>query len=156
MNVSFPLFITLFLFFGSCQTGQNKDIGKEFEWLAGTWKLLDTETPVYETWVLEGQEWQGESFAAVSGMKVPTEIIKLYREGENIIFSQRVKDRDNGDPVDFVLSKTDKNSYTFSNPDYPFPSEITYSRISDVAMKVKISGRRNGNYTEVFLEYVRK
>ncbi len=151
------LFIFFYLIiFSACSTSRSDEIGNEFKWLAGTWKLLDTETPVFETWVLEGQEWQGESYAAIKGMKVPTEKIKLYREGDNIIFSQRVKDRDNGDPVDFVLSRSEKGSYTFSNPEHSFPAEITYSKVSDVAMKVKISGKRDGQYTEVFLEYVRK
>lgn len=156
MKFVYVVILTGLLLLGSCTSAINTDIGKEFAWLAGTWKLLDAETSVFEAWVLEGQEWQGESYAAVNGMKVPTEKIKLYREGEQIIFSQRVKDRDNGEPVDFVLKKKEKNSYLFVNPEYSFPSEIMYIKVSDVAMKVKISGKRDGNYTEVFLEYVRK
>ena len=43
-----------------CAGMQQEDIGPEFAWLAGTWKLLDAESDVFESWVLEGAEWQGE------------------------------------------------------------------------------------------------
>jgi hypothetical protein len=152
-HCTFFLLLPLLL---SCGGGRTADIASEFAWLEGTWKLLDAEMAVYEAWHLEGEEWQGESYAAVDGMKVPTEKIRLYREGDRIVFSQRVKDRDNGEPVDFLLTEKKRNQYTFANPDYPFPSSITYTRVSDVAMKVRISGQRNGAWTEVFLEYVRK
>lgn len=141
---------------GACHRNDGKDIIREFAWIEGTWKLLDTEMSVFEAWYPEGREWQGESYAAVNGMKVPTEKIRLYREGDRIVFSQRVKDRDGGEPVDYVLTGQDKNSWTFSHPDYYFPSEITYTRVSDVAMKVRIKGIREGQFTEIFLEYVRQ
>lgn len=151
----FPVLMLIAVLTG-CGSSSVTDVTREFAWLEGTWKLLDTEMAVFEAWHLEGEEWQGESYAAVDGMKVPTERIRLYRQGRQIIFSQRVKDRDGGEPVDFILTTRKKNAYTFSNPDYPFPSEITYTRVSDVAMKVHVSGMRNGAWTEVFLEYVRK
>ena len=139
-----------------CAGMQQEDIGPEFAWLAGTWKLLDAESDVFESWVLEGAEWQGESYAAIAGMKHPTEKIRLYREKGRTVYSVRVKGQNGGLPVDFVLSAKDKGSWTFSNPGHDFPREITYIRVSDVALKVHLAGLRDGAYTEVRLEYVKK
>lgn len=139
-----------------CAGLQQEDIGTEFAWLAGTWKLLDADSDIFEHWVLEGAEWQGESYAAIDGMKHPTEKIRLYREKGRTVYSARVKGQNGGQPVDFVLSARDKGSWTFRNPGHDFPQEITYTRVSDVALKVHLSGLRDGTYTEVRLEYVKK
>lgn len=141
---------------GGCPATRSLDITGEFAWLEGSWRLLDAETPVYEVWSLEGEEWQGESYAAVQGMKVPTERIRLFKEGGRVIYAQQVKGRDGGNPVDFVLTAREEGRYTFSNPEYAFPSSITYVRVSDIAMKVQIQGIREGAFTEIWLEYVRK
>lgn len=151
------IFIILFVLFTSgCFSPQRTDIVKDFEWLSGTWKLLDAKTNIYEAWHLEGEEWQGESYAAVNGMKVPTEKIKLYKEKGFVIYSQRVKDRDDGAPVDFVLTERGKNRFTFSNSKYTFPQTITYNKVGDVGLKIKLTGEKDGQPTVMMLEYVRK
>lgn len=150
--LSLPALATL----PGCGALQQEDIGTEFAWLAGTWKLLDADSDVFESWVLEGAEWQGESYAAIAGMKHPTEKIRLYRDKGRTVYSARVKGQNGGQAVDFVLSARDKGSWTFSNPGHDFPREITYIRVSDVALKVHLAGLRDGAYTEVRLEYVKK
>ncbi len=150
------LSLLAFLPWTGCTGLQQEDIGTEFAWLAGTWKLLDADSEVFESWVLEGAEWQGESYAAIAGMKHPTEKIRLYREKGRTVYSARVKGQNEGRAIDFALSAKDKDSWTFSNPGHDFPREITYIRVSDVALKVHLKGMRDGAYAEVKLEYVRK
>lgn len=147
---------TFLLIVAACHSGKRVDVAREFAWLEGTWKLADAESDVFEAWQLHDGAWHGESYAAVAGMKVPTEKIRLYAEGREVIFTQRVKDRDDGAPVDFRLSERTRKSWTFTNSSYPFPSTITYTRVGDVGMKVDISGIRDGDPVEIALEYVKR
>jgi hypothetical protein len=140
----------------ACQSGKRVDLDREFAWMEGTWKLADASSEVFEAWHMEDGEWRGESYAAVAGMKVPTEKIRLFAEGREIIFSQRVKDRDDGRPMRFQLSDRSRKSWTFTHTADAFPSAITYTRIGDKGMQVRISGQRDGDPVEIALDYDRQ
>jgi hypothetical protein len=149
------LFIAL-LGLGACGGSSEVDLEKDFEWMAGTWKLVDASSEVFEMWQWENGKWAGESYAAIQGMKVPTEKIDLLQEGTTIIYRQRVKDRLNGDPVDYNLTERSRRTFTFQTDTDIFPKEIIYTRSGGNGMKVEVQGNRDGEWTRIQLEYIKQ
>jgi uncharacterized protein YciI len=113
------------------------------DFLEGTWKMENKE--VYERWdKLNDNSLKGFSYKVENGQMSLSEYIDIDIVGKDIIYTAIVLDQNKGKGVSFKLTKTD-NSYTFENPKHDFPKKITYQKISDTELFVKVSdGKQKG------------
>jgi hypothetical protein len=115
---------------------------KEFGWLVGTWKLKDKN--VFEVWKVaaDGKELSGFSFRTKTSDTTAMESIRLVYADDSFHYIPDVP----GDqpPVDFRITKYDKQSFVAENPLHDFPKIIRY-RFTEKENKKFIEATIEGN-----------
>lgn len=118
------------------------------DFLAGTWKVQGRET--YEQWTVTGPaalEGEGYEVRKNDPHKV-TERLAITRKGNDIVYTAIVPGQNKGKPVDFRLVRSD-SVWIFENKAHDFPKQITYRRIDNDEMFVRVTdgGSRGFSFT---------
>jgi K+/H+ antiporter YhaU regulatory subunit KhtT len=125
----------LVLFIATFQTSQIDDL----QFLAGTWKVANKEN--YETWVLkEKGQLEGSSYKIRNNNKQVDEYLSIKNTGEKIIYTARVLNQNNAQPVEFTLNKMVKGRLSFENMAHDFPQKIQYTKLNDTTVFVAVLG----------------
>lgn len=127
---------------------------RQFQWLAGTWKIPGKE--IFETWrAVEGSEnLLGRSFRVKDADTIVTETISLeYHNGSYHYIPDVAGDQG---PVDFKIIRKDGKSFVAENPQHDFPKIIRYRLVRkddrDV-LEAQIEG--NGKVTAYTFEKIK-
>ena len=112
---------------------------KDLHFLAGTWKVEKKET--YETWKLNKDNLlEGSSYKIKTGNKQVEEELSIKMSAEKIIYTARVLNQNNAQPIAFVLNKEVQGKFSFENPNHDFPKKIQYTKLNDTTLFVAVLG----------------
>ncbi len=99
-----------------------------FGWLAGTWEINRTAGGNrLEIWTLK----KDGSFSA-KGIRVEAkdtsllEKIDLVMREDQYYYIATVPEQNNGNPIEFKMTKSEGSVFTFENPKHDFPQRIIY------------------------------
>ncbi|MGJ1196497.1 DUF6265 family protein [Sphingobacterium spiritivorum] len=112
--------------------------------LKGTWKVDNAE--VYEHWdQLNDNTLKGFSYKMKDGQMNVTEYLEVTQIKDNLVYTATVVNQNLGKPVSFTMKKKD-GELIFENPKHDFPKQITYRKLSDMEIEVRISDLKQKEY----------
>ncbi|MFT3739954.1 MAG: DUF6265 family protein [Breznakibacter sp.] len=121
--------------------------------LEGTWKTEQDET--YEHWdKLNDNHLKGFSYKIKDGQITVSKYLDISRTRSKIIYHATVLHQNSGKSIGFKLIKND-HTYSFANPKHDFPKIITYQKLSDTEVLVKISDGKQKNHTYKLTKHVK-
>jgi predicted enzyme related to lactoylglutathione lyase len=113
--------------------------------LQGTWKMKDAE--VYEHWdKLNDYAMKGITYVIESGQITFFEYLDLFYKNDTINYVATVVGQNKGQSIAFAMTQSD-TIFSFENPQHDFPKIITYQKISDDELIVKISDGKTKEIT---------
>ena len=126
--------------------------------LKGSWEMkFEGGASVIETWEqVNDTLYRGMSYEVTNGDSTLTERLQLVSRNDEIFYIPSVIDQNEGNPVEFKLTKREGGSFTFENPQHDFPNTIKYVFHGNDSLTASISGPFNGEVRELDFEYVRK
>ncbi len=132
-----------------------KNNSMEFEkinCLEGNWQNISDSSKFYENWKkINDSLFDGEAFVIAGNDTVFNEKMSIEKSGENIFYNATVSDQNEAKPISFKLIYFFKTEMIFENKEHDFPNKITYKKISDDLLTVKIEGKQKGrNHFEYF------
>jgi hypothetical protein len=108
-----------------------------FDFLQGTWKMDGKE--IYEHWdKLNNYSMKGVSYAIDDEQIVIFEYLEMLSDNDIVIYVATAVGENDGLGIAFTMTRSD-SIFSFENPQHDFPKIITYQKISDNEMTVKIS-----------------
>jgi hypothetical protein len=108
-----------------------------FDFLQGTWKMEDKE--IYEHWdKMNDNSMKGVSYAVDNKKIIVFEYLDLFRNNDTVIYTATVVGQNEGVGIAFIMTRSD-SIFFFENPRHDFPKIITYQKVADDEMIVKIS-----------------
>lgn len=110
------------------------------DFLEGTWKVTDKE--VYERWTKLGDKtFKGEGFMLKDGNKKVAEILDINDQSGKLTYYATVMGQNDNMPIAFKYNKTEKDVFSFENPNHDFPKKIVYKKISDSELFITVIGK---------------
>lgn len=124
---------------------------KDLHFLAGTWKVQNKEN--YETWILKEKELlEGNSYKIRNGNKQIDEYLSIKVSGDKIIYTAKVMNQNNAQPVTFELNKMVKDKFSFENPTHDFPKKIQYTKRNDTTLFVAVLGQDEKGFSYTMIK----
>ncbi|MGZ8539013.1 MAG: DUF6265 family protein [Chitinophagaceae bacterium] len=113
-----------------------------FDKLTGTWQSEDGNS--FERWTKnDNGTYRSAGFSIKAGDTSWNEQANVYRENDNWVFENTVKDQNDGKAIKFIASGLTENSVQFSNPAHDFPTDINYTIANDNSLNAFIVGPNN-------------
>jgi len=124
------------------------------DFLQGTWKMEGKE--IYEHWDKPSdRRLKGFSYALKGGQLTVSEYLDIVQRDDRTIYTATVLNQNQGQSVDFLLTASD-STYTFENLNHDFPQKITYKKMADSAIFVRVFGKnREGFSYQMKKQYVK-
>lgn len=111
----------------------------DLAFLQGKWKVENKET--YESWKLNADNTlTGSSFKVKEGKEVISEHLSLTINGDKIIYSAKVLNQNNGEPINFTLNQEVTGKFSFENLTHDFPKKIRYTKLDEKTLFVEVLG----------------
>lgn len=141
MKTIFGLLIcTLF-----CNALPNKTI-KDLHFLNGTWKIENKQS--YETWKINNDSsLEGNSYKIKDGNKRIDEYLAIKAAAGKIIYTARVLNQNNGQPVDFTMNASVTDKFSFENLEHDFPKKIQYTKLNDTTLFIAVLGENDKGFS---------
>lgn len=139
-------FITLLLIFIGFQNSQINTL----QFLTGRWKVQNKEN--YETWAMKGGALEGNSYKIRNGNKQIDEHLSIQINGEKIIYTAKVLNQNNAQPIAFVLNKAIKDKFSFENAAHDFPKKIQYTKQNDSTLFVAVLGDNDKGFSYTMIK----
>lgn len=138
---SLSILFAIFLLFTAPQNNIS-----DLHFFAGTWKIENKGN--YETWVLKDKDaLEGSAYKIRNGSKLVEEYLSIKISGDNIIYTAKVVNQNNGQPVEFILNKTIKDKFSFENLAHDFPKKIQYTKRNDTTLFVSVLGKDDKGFS---------
>jgi hypothetical protein len=119
---------------------------KDLQFLEGTWKMENKEN--YETWKMENEsELKGSSYKIKSKEKTTSEYLSIKAVNSQLIYTAKVLNQNNAQPIAFVLNKEVKNKFSFENLSHDFPKKIQYTKLNDSTVFVQVLGDNDKGFS---------
>jgi hypothetical protein len=128
---------------------------KDFQWLVGTWKILDKnpDRVSYEVWKEAGNNMlTGISYNVKNADTLVTEEIKLLRKGSSVYYTPDVAGPQG--EVEFKITSYDANSFVAENPAHDFPKKIRYHRVTK-QQEERLEATIEGGGKSIYYTFVR-
>jgi len=136
--------ITLFSF-------TKKENLNKLNFLEGTWKIESKEN--YETWkVINKTELEGSSYKIRADKKTITEYLTIKEVEGKIIYTAKVLDQNNAQPIGFVLNNEVKNKISFENLTHDFPKKIQYTKLDENTLFVEVLGENDKGFSYTMMK----
>jgi hypothetical protein len=136
------------MFFVSCKTDSSNKSFDELEkmsWLVGEWENKMPEGVLTETWTKSNDSsFIGKSFFIHEKDTIHFEEIVLTQKGETLFYTPTVKGQNNDEPIEFKLTNSTENEFTFENPKHDYPQKIAYKKLNANNLVATISGKQQG------------
>ena len=103
-------------------------ISGPFDWLNGTWEMRRTAGGSrFEMWSQNNDgSFSGKGIRVEGNDTFLLEKIELIARDKDFYYVATVPDQNNGQPIEFKLTRTEGLKYTFENPKHDFPQRIIY------------------------------
>lgn len=129
---------------------QGSDI-KKLHFFLGTWKQENKEN--YEYWKMDkGEDLTGFAYKINGGRRRTTEYLSIRKHNGQILYTARVPDQNNDQPIDFILKKVGEDTYSFENAEHDFPKKIQYTKKNDTTLLVEVLGSENKGFSYKLLK----
>jgi len=128
---------------------------KDFQWLVGTWKILDTnpDKNSFEVWRDTGHNTLGGiSYNVKNADTLVTEEIKLLRTAGSVYYTPDVAGPQ--EEVKFKITSYDANGFIAENPDHDFPKKIRYHRVAKQGEE-RLEATIEGGGKSIYYTFVR-
>ena len=133
--------IVVFLVLSSCNSMQNdsKKTFNNLHWLEGKWKSNDV-TNYTEIWKRVNDTcYEGLSLNSDASDSLVEERPKIVMRHNSILFVSEIEEQTvEGLTRDFALKSSSPDSLVFTNNAANYPNMITYKKISDTTLKVRM------------------
>lgn len=144
MKKSYLIIAGVLLFFTSSCSSQ-KDNLEQVRFLVGKWQVEEKNT--FEEWAIQGDgSLSGESYKMIDGKKMITEKLSLKNVDNEIIYTARVINQNDGKGILFTL-KTEGNTFSFENLQHDFPKKIQYKLLSENKLEIHVLGENNEGFS---------
>jgi hypothetical protein len=109
----------------------SKKVFKRLYALEGTWKMKTKKGTICEEWKKINKNYlQNRGYMIIGSDTIITERVALQKSKDDIFYTSIVEDQNNKKPVVFTLTKTEKNTFVFENPQHDFPKRIVYKIVT--------------------------
>jgi len=138
----------------NAKTTKHYDKIEELSWLVGSWTNRTDEEESVENWTQANDSTLlAHSYTLVKGDTVFAERVSL-QQFDNVVLFTVIAYRQNDDqPVTFKLIPSEKNVFTFENPEHDFPSRISYANPTKDSIHAWIEGHVNGEARKIDFYY---
>lgn len=110
-----------------------------FDKLIGTWENENGKS--FEQWIKNPDGTFNSKVFSVKGMDTSyNEEASIYKENENWVFENRVKNQNDGKAVKFTSTQLSNSSVQFSNPAHDFPTDVNYTVVDSVTVNAFVIG----------------
>ncbi|MBD1384287.1 hypothetical protein IDJ75_03280 [Mucilaginibacter rigui] len=128
-----------------CNTLPNKTI-KDLHFLNGTWKVENKQS--YETWKMNNDSsLEGNSYKIKDGNKRIDEYLAIKAVAGKLIYTARVLNQNNGQPVDFTMNVSVTDKFSFENMEHDFPKKIQYTKLNDTTLFIAVLGENDKGFS---------
>jgi hypothetical protein len=118
----------------------------EFSFLEGTWKVENKEN--YETWKLKNEnELEGNSYRIRAEKKTISEYLTIKKIDDQVVYTAKVWNQNNGKTIEFVWNKEVKNKLSFENLSHDFPKKIQYTKLDTSTLWVEVLGEGDKGFS---------
>ena len=149
MKTYVAVLLPLMMLSATHSTAQNSVLG----FLEGTWKVDGRE--IYERWeILANGSMKGRSYRIVNGVEETTEFLTIRQRGEEVIYTAKVFNQNEGQGIDFVLNRPDSLTFSFENPDHDFPKVIRYRVRTASEIYVQVSDGEQKGFAYIMVKVV--
>ena len=126
-----------------------------FDKLVGIWKSEDGKT--FEQWTKNDNGTYHSRAYSVKGTDTSwNEQATIYRENDNWIFENTVKDQNDGKAIKFISTLFNEKTVQFSNPLHDFPTDVNYTMPDANTVNAFISGpNKKGGKDTIPFNYTR-
>lgn len=137
---------------GSCGSDNKSDIS-QLNWMLGKWEGLDDQGLRFsEHWEASGAAGftcKG-SVTASNGDTLYKEVLKIEKLGNELFYISTVPEQPG--PVHYKIEMISDKQVMFTNRDFDFPQEVTYTLEKTGVMSVKLTGNGKEDKTKKRLE----
>ncbi len=124
--------------------------------LEGTWQIEYEDYTLYEVWSVVGQDHlEAESYQVKDGDTIPQETIELRFYENQIVYSPRVFNQNEGQAIPYTLVAIKRGAYAFENKEHDFPTKITYELRDQNDLLVIIEGLYRGGQRRIPFNFKR-
>jgi hypothetical protein len=128
-----------------CNALLNKTI-KDLHFLNGTWKVENKQN--YETWKISNDNsLEGNSYKIKDGNKRIDEYLAIKMVDGKMIYTARVLNQNNGQPVDFTMNTSVTDKFSFENMGHDFPKKIQYTKLNDSTLFIAVLGENDKGFS---------
>ncbi len=156
------MFCTIILTAGCNTPGESSSVEKDvsapsssllFDKLIGTWENEDGKS--FERWTKNPDGTFNSKVFSVKEMDTSyNEEAIIYKENENWVFENRVKNQNDGKAVKFTSTQLTNSNVRFSNPAHDFPTDVNYTVVDSVTVRAFIIGpAANGGKDTFYFNY---
>lgn len=139
------LILLIALTFSSCLKSKEASKIVVADWLLGKWENNSENGNLSETWKkVNDSLYDGESYFIKGKDTLHFETIQLIQKGEDLLYVSTIRGQNNDKPVTFVHKADIEKQLVFENPKNDFPQKISYSKITNDSIVIKISGIQQG------------
>jgi len=126
-------------------TKKNFDQLEKMSWLEGSWENNLPEGTLTETWQKTNDStYSGKTLFIKEKDTIHFEEIVLSQKGETLFYTPTVKGQNNDEPIEFKLTNSTENEFTFENPKHDYPQKIAYKKLNANNLVATISGKQQG------------
>lgn len=123
-------------------------------WLTGCWDNPQGEAGSGEYWLpLAGGTMLGIGKTVRNGKTVEYEFLRLHADAEGrAVYTATPSGQQE---TSFIASRIGEATATFENPSHDFPQRITYTKVGQRRMVVRIEGQRAGKLRAVDFQFAK-
>lgn len=133
------LFGFLLLFIAaSCADKRTGEFRDRYRWITGKWEMNDEKNRIVEIWQWKKYRYEGVSYELDKQDTVFSELLYLEPFDEYDAYIAVIPGQN---PVMFTAKKMSESQFAFINLEHDFPGVISYTILSENALKVDLSAR---------------
>ncbi len=123
---------------------------EQLNWLVGNWENVTELEQSYENWTQKNDSTLlGHSFTLIGADTVFAEKVTLKQVDDEVFFTVIAYQQNDDKPITFEMISSDKDIFTFENPEHDFPTRISYSNPVKDSIHAWISGNVNGEHEKI-------
>lgn len=139
----------------SCNQNSKKKFEKlqQISWLEGNWENKLDDGLLIEKWKKNNDSvYLGKSYFIRGNDTLHFESIELIQRNDDLLYIPTVKGQNNNEPIEFKLSKSTENTFTFENSSHDYPQTIEYKKVTNSQLSATVSGNQDGKVSsDVYL-----
>lgn len=125
--------------------------------LTGTWMMNIKNGQLFEVWTLtDANTLTSKSYRVRGADTASLEKVALSITDSKITYTPTVPNQNQGQPVQFVLTKIDTSGYSFEKTEHDFPKRITYHIKNEKELEVTIDGETKNGYKKSVYAFTRQ